>query len=351
MPTLPKPNLLLPALVVVALLALPAGASATLSYVKNPFNSTVFVAGDDGSGARKVETGHNPHVAPNGLSVAYLHEGSKGAQELKIAAATGGPGKTVMANLREAFYVTWSPDSKTIAALRGPELGKRKLVLIDVATGLQSVVATGYFSGVSFSPDGAEIAYSVAASEKYPPRSDVFRFPVPIPGVVNVRAPEAVRLTSDHRSMLPLWGPQKIVFVKTLEAKKRKYGPKNELFSMNPQGKQVKRLTHTKVDPLLQGLFPTDWSADGNRLLAEFEGQDTSYAVVVNPKTGAQRPVAGMGETGFVGTALSADGSLVLGFNGGFDPGSKNHKVQTVPYGGGKPKTLVEEAFEPTWSR
>jgi Tol biopolymer transport system component len=350
MSTLAKPKLLLPTLVIAALLAVPAGASATLSYVKNPFNSTVFVANDDGSGARKVESGYNPHVAPDGLTVAYLHEGPRSAQELKVAAATGGSGKTVMANLREAFYVTWSPDSKTIAALRGPELGKRNLVLIDVATGLQSVVASGYFSGFSFSPDGTEIAYSRAGSEKYPPRSDVFRFPVPIPGVVNVRAPEAVRLTSDHRSSDPLWGPQKIVFVKTL-GKNRRYGPKNELFLMNPQGKGVKRLTHTKVPALLQGLFPTDWSAGGNRLLTEFQGQDTSYAVVVNPKTGKQRPVAGTGETGFVGTDLSADGSLVLGFNGGFEVGLRNNKVQTVPYGGGKPKTLVKEAYEPSWSR
>ncbi len=351
MPTHLKPKLLLSALVLAALLALPATAGATLSYVKNPFNATVFVADDDGSGARKIETGHNPHVAPDGLSVAYLHEGAKRAQELKVAPATGGVGTTLMTNLREAFYVTWSPDSKTIAALRGPELGKRKLVLIDVATGLQSVAAQGFFSGFSFSPDGTEIVYALAQSEKYPPRSDVFRFPVPIPGVVNVRAPEPVRLTSDHRSSQPLWGPQKIVFVKTVEAGKRPYGPKNELFLMNSQGKGVKRLTHTKVDPLLQGLFPTDWSANGSRLLTEFQGQDTSYAVVVNPKTGAQRPVAGTGEQGFVGTDLSADGKLVLGFNGGFDPGLRNHKVQTVPYSGGKPKTLVKEAFEPSWNR
>jgi len=351
MSTFPKPKLLLSVLVLVALLAFPAVASATLAYVKNPLDATVFVADDDGSGARKVETGHNPRVAPDGLSVAYLHEGPKFAQELKLAPATGGPGRTLMTNLREAFYVTWSPDSKTIAALRGPELGKRKLVVIDVATGLQSVIAQGFFSGFSFSPDGTEIAYAVSGSEKYPPRSDVFRFPVPIPGVVNVRAPEPVRLTSDHRSSQPLWGPQKIVFVKTVGAKKRKYGPKNELFLMNPQGKQVKRLTHTKVAPLLQGLFPTEWSADGSRLLTEFGGQDTSYAVVVNPKTGAQRPVAGTGETGFVGTDLSADGKLVLGFNGGFDPGLRNHKVQTVPYAGGKPKTLVKEALEPSWNR
>lgn len=351
MPTSLKPKLLLSALVLVALLAFPAVAGATLSYVKNPFNLTVFVANDDGSGARKVETGHNPHVAPNGLSVAYLHEGPKGTQELMLAPVTGGSGTTLMTNLREAFYVTWSPDSRTIAALRGPELGNRKLVLIDVLTGIQSVVAQGFFSGFSFSPDGTEIVYALAQSEKYPPRSDVFRFPVPIPGVVNVRAPEPVRLTSDHNSSQPLWGPQKIVFVKAVEGKKRQYGGKNELFLMNSQGKGVKRLTHTKVDPLLQGLFPTDWSANGERLLTEFQGQDTSYAVVVNSKTGAQRPVAGTGEQGFVGTDLSADGKLVLGFNGGFDPGLRNHKVQTVPYSGGKPKTLVKEAFEPSWNR
>jgi Tol biopolymer transport system component len=351
MPTYSKPKLLLPVLVAAALLAFPVAASATLSYVKNPFKTTVFVAEDDGSSPRKVETGHNPHVAPDGLSVAYLHEGAKNAQELKVAPATGGPGRTLMTNLREAFYVTWSPDSKTIAALRGPELGKRRLVVIDVASGKQSVIANGYFSGFSFSPTGTEIAYAVSQSEKYPPRSDIFRIEVPIPGVVNVRAPEPVRLTKDNRSSDPLWGPQKIVFVKTVDGKKRKYGPKNELYLMSPQGKGVKRLTNTKVPPLLQGLFPTDWSADGNRLLAEFQGQDTSYAVVVNPRTGAQRPVAGTGETGFVGTDLSADGKLVLGFNGGFDPGLRDHKVQTVPYSGGKPKTLVKEAFEPSWSR
>jgi Tol biopolymer transport system component len=351
MPTYSKPKLLLPALVLAALLAFPAAAGATLSYVKDPFKTMIFVANDDGSGARKVEKGHNPKVAPDGGSVAYLHEGPKGAQELKLAPATGGAGSTLMPNFREASYLAWSPDSKTIAALRGPELGKRNLVVIDVASGKQSVIATGYFSGFSFSPGSREIVYALAQSEKFPPRSDVFRIEVPIPGVVNVRAPEPVRLTSDRRSSSPLWGPEKIVFVKTVDGKKRRYGPKNELYLMNAQGKGVKRLTNTKVPPLLQGLFPTDWSANGNRLLAEFQGQDTSYAVVVNPKTGAQRPVAGTGEQGFVGTDLSADGKLVLGFNGGFDPGLRNHKVQTVPYGGGKPKTLVKEAFEPSWNR
>lgn len=346
---MPKPKLLLPALVLVALLAFPVAAQATLAYVRNPLHPAVFAANDDGSGAHKVADGSNPRVSPDGLSVAFLHEGAKNAQELQVVLAAGGPPRTLMVSFREPFYLEWSPDSTLIAALRGPELGKRKLVLIDVLTGAQRVVARGFFSGFSFSPDGSELAYAKAGSEKFPPRSDLFRVQLLPPGVVSVAAEKTVRLTSDHRSSYPLWGPQKIVFAKDVEAKKRKYGPKNELYLMSSNGKGLKRLTHTKVPPLLQGLFPTDWSADGNRLLAEFEGQDVSFAVGVNPRTGAQKLIDKDGEQGFVGTAISNDGSSVLGYTGGFDPSFK-HNVVSIPYAGGKPKVLAKNASEPSWS-
>lgn len=349
MPTKKKLLLSLSTLVLAALLAFPVAAQATLSYVREPLHPTVFVASDDGSGARKLDSGETPHVSPDGNSVAYLHMGAKNAPELKVANLLLGTTTTLMTGWREPFYLEWSPDSTLIAALRGPELGKRKLVLIDVATGAQRVIAQGFFSGFSFSPDGGELVYAKAGSEKFPPRSDLFRVQYLPPGVVSVAAEKTVRLTSDHRSSYPLWGPQKIVFAKNVEAKKRKYGPKNELFLMNPNGKGLERLTHTSVPPLLQGLFPTDWSASGSRLLAEFEGQDTSYAVKVNPKTGAQRLVDKDGEQGFVGTAISNDGKSVLGYTGGFDP-SFRHNVVSIPYKGGKPKVLAKNAFEPDWS-
>ncbi len=79
---------------------------------------------------------------------------------------------------------------------------------------------------------------------------------------------------------------------------------------MNSQGKGVKRLTNTKVPPLLQGLFPTDWSANGARLLAEFQGQDTSYAVASIRRERA-RPGAGR-----LGTASTDAG---LGDEAGFN--------------------------------
>jgi Tol biopolymer transport system component len=328
-----------------AALALPAAAGATLAYVKAPLNPAVYAAADNGSGAHRLGPGTNPRVSPDGELVAYLREAPGGAQELKLAPAAGGPSRTLMTDLRESFYLTFSPDSKTIAALRGPEIGKLKLVLIDVAGGTERVVATGFFSGFSFSPEGDELVYARANNDDFPAPSDLYR--------VSTGGGKAVRLTQDHVSLDPLWGPNdRIVFVKQLGAEKRKYGPKNELFLINPNGKGLKRLTHTKVDPLLQGLFPTEWSANGSHLLAEFEGQDTSYAVTVNPKTGAQRALdkRNQGETGFVGTAISKDGKTVLGYTGGFDPGSK-HNVATFPYSGGRAKVLVKNAFSPDWSR
>jgi dipeptidyl aminopeptidase/acylaminoacyl peptidase len=328
-----------------ALFALPAAAQATLTYVKNPMRPAVYAAADNGSGAHRVDSGSNPRVSPDGQTIAYRHEGPGHGSELMVAPAAGGAPRTLLAGFQDSFYLAFSPGSKTIAALRGPELGERKLVLVDVVSGAQRVVASGYFSGFSFSPDGTELAYSVAASEKYPPHSDVYTVPT--------SGGKPVQITHDGNSQDPLWGPTgRIVFVKLLGAKTRRYGPKNELYLMNPNGKGVKRLTHTKVDALLVGLYPTEWSANGRKLLAEFQGQDTSYAVTVNPQTGAQRPLdkMGNGEQGFVGTALSSDGTTVLGFSGGFEPGP-NHAVSTMPYGGGKAKTLVRNAFEPDWSR
>lgn len=343
---MPKPRfskLVVVPLAAVLLLALPAAAQASLSFVRGQFSPVVYVAKDNGTGVTKIGPGNSPHISPDGATVAYFHEGPGHAAELKLAPVTGGPGKTLMGGWRESFYLEFSPDSEQILALRGPELGKRKLVLITIASGTQKVLATGYFSGFSWSGEGHEIFYSKANSDKYPPRSDIYE--------ISPAGGEPVALTNDHRSLDPLWGPAgKIAFVKLLDADKRKYGPKNEIYVMHPSGKRVERLTHTDVDPLLQGLYPTAWSGNGKKLLTEFEGQDTSYAVGVNALTGAQKPIGPAGETGFVGTALSNDGATVLGFEGGFDPGNK-HTVVTRPFGGaGKAKVLVKNASEPDWS-
>jgi len=346
--------LIVGAAVLAAFIVVPATSSATLVFTRNPFSPTVYMANDNGSAARKVGSGSNPRVSPNGQTIAFYRLGKGSAQtaELMVAAASGGAAKKLASGWQDPFVFAWSPDSTTIAVLLGPEVGRQRLTTIDVVSGAQRTIARGYFSGVSFSSQGSEqLVYGQSASESFPSRSDVYRIDLLPPGAVSVAAVTPQQLTTDHRSSSPLWGPnERIVFVKHLGEKSRKYGPKNDLFLMNPNGKQVKRLTHTKVEPLLSGLSPTEWSANGNRLLAEFGGQDTSYAVAVNPKTGAERALTEEREVGFVGMALSADGKLVLGSLGGFEPG-RGHKVVTIPYAGGKPKVLASNASEPDWSR
>jgi hypothetical protein len=338
-------------LVALALLIGPAAAQATLVFTRNPLHPTVFAANDDGSGAHRIGSGSSPRVSPDGQTIAFYvlgqgHQSSK----LMVAPVGGGSPRALASGWQASFVFAWSPDSTTIAVVLGPEIGTQRLTAIDVASGNQRTIATGYFNGVSFAPEGGALVYA-RSNKEFGTKSDVYRFDIPEPGTVFVRAPQPVRLTDDHRSSSPLWGPHgTIVFVKHLDEKRRKYGPKNDLFLMDSGGGRVRRLTSTKVGPLLSGLSPTAWSANGKNLLAEFGGQDTSYAVTVNPRTGAERALTPAREVGFVGTALSSDGKLVLGSLGGFEPGP-GHKVVSIPYKGGKPKVLAKNASEPDWSR
>lgn len=341
------------AVLLAALLALPTAAQATIAFVRKPLHPQVWVADDDGSHAHRLLAGSNPHISPDGRIVALMRGGfaSKRPPALVLAPADGSAPPTVLAkNWRNPYVFAWSPDSKSLVAVLGPELRPQRLVLIDTEDGSQRTVAKGFFNGVSFDPEGGAFAYGMSPTEDYPPRSDIYSFEIPVPGRQYVQKPQFKRrLTRNHASLNPVWGPNgQIVFARELGAKKRRYAPKNELFLMNPAGKQVRQLTHTRVSPLAIGLTPTAFSPGGNRLLAQFGGQDLTYAVAVNPKTGAQRPLVEATEMGFVGAGFTADGKHVLGTSGGFE-WVNGTDVAVVPYPHGKPKILAKNAFEPSW--
>jgi Tol biopolymer transport system component len=346
MPNPPRSRLLPFLLAVAALLALPAAANATLAYTTNIFHPHITVAkNDNGGGAKRIGAGNNPKVSPDGKLVIFEREGADGkSPEMKLYDVATGKTKTIFSPWRESYSAVWSPDSNLVAAMRGGELGKRTLDAIDVETGKATKIATGYFNAISFSPDSTELVFGLEASEfDYPPHTNLIR--------AAVTGGPTTALTHDGVSGWPLWGPQgQIAFVRQVGVNQREYGPKNDLYLMNANGRGVKRLTHTKVDPLTQGLFPTAWSASGNQLLAEYGGQDTSYAVAVNPKTGAEKSLSpGNSETGFVGVALSPNGKTVLGYMGGYEGPGSQLKIASVPYHGGKPKVLVKGGFSPSW--
>ena len=134
---------------VTALLALPAAAQATLVFTKQPLNSTVYAANDNGSGIHKIGKGTQPDVSPDGANVAYYHEGPGHAAELLLAQTDGkGKAKLLLPAWRESFIFAWSPDSTMVAAITGPEIGKKRLVTIEVSSGKQkTIVSSGPHSG------------------------------------------------------------------------------------------------------------------------------------------------------------------------------------------------------------
>ena len=88
--------------------------------------------------------------------------------------------------------------------------------------------------------------------------------------------------------------------------------PAYNLFAVNPDGGSVRRITSLNIPSLVSGLLPLEQSADGNRLLAEFVGQDTSVGFRVNPATGRVHALGTDFENGFVAADLTADGRTVL---------------------------------------
>ena len=340
MPTLSQLKLPATLLVLVALLALPTAAGATLTYTKGFQKPRVYYAENNGKGEHQIGIGRNAHISPDGETVIYEKETGSGA-EMRLYSIAAGKGQRLLNPWRESFVFAWSPDSSMIAALQGPLNGKATLRIINLENGKRTKVGTGYFNGVSFSPESDEIAYGVSQTENTL-KSDVFRY------MLGGTAPKA--LTKGKVSAYPLWGPkEQIVFARFKDTKEKYEAPSGQLFVMNPEGQRISQVTHTKLNAFQTGLIPVDWSENGARLLTEFAGQDESYAVAVSTVTGAEKKLTKNHQTGLMGAALSPDGSTVLGASGlGFGP-PDNPKVVTVPWGGGREKVLVPGGYEPSW--
>jgi hypothetical protein len=330
----------LAAAAIAASLAAATPARATIVFERSPFRPAVYTAADDGSNRVKLADGELPKISPDGTAVAYEtpYRGNT-RPTLRLIPTAGGDSRRL---LNPVWYsYVWSPDSRTIAAVSGKEVGRKTLVLVDVATGALRTVAHGQFSGFGFSPDGTQFVFARAFKDTYPPRSDLLVEPV--------AGGLPTALTTDHRSVDPVWGAPGIAFVKLRKPTRRGDAWKQDIYLLDPVTKLVRRITRTKVPFLLSGLDPVAWALDGTRLLAEFGGQDTSYAETVDPATGIARKVGRLRD-GIVGWDLSADGSTILATTGGYDP-TDHHDVVTVPYDGGAPTVLVPNGFSPDWTR
>ncbi|WP_320669947.1 hypothetical protein [Patulibacter defluvii] len=326
-----------------ALAAVPAPAGATLVYTKGTAHQSVWVAADDGSGARRIAAGSTAHVSDDGSLVSWATPmTSAGDATLRVAPAAGGPARDLLPHFQWGAFA-WSPDGRWIAATTGRELGRRRLVLVDVASGRRRTIARGWFSGASFSPDSTQLVYDLRTRDDSFPRSDLH--------VATVADGRSRRLTSDGHSQVPVWGPTAIAYARWARPTGRhrhEDGPKYNLRLIRPDGSGRRTLTRQRIPWLLSGLFPTAFSADGQRLLAEFGGQDTSYAVAVDVASGRTRRLGD--ERGPIGGGLSRDGSTILAVEGGLED-TATARVVAIPFDGGPRTLLARGGYDPDWNR
>jgi hypothetical protein len=313
-----------------------APAQAKLVYVKGPLDKPhVFVADDDGTQPHKVGDGRSPVISDDGRWVAWVTDEDDSHQQVHLRLADRSRKARDVVRSDFVGELKFSPDSKQL----GIQL-RNRLWVYNIHDRESVKAASGQIRGFSFSPDSASIAFGTSGhNDASDAPSDLYSFAI--------ADKKRRRITRDRKSLNPLWTAGGIVH----DRQKRRDGdaPTYNLFEIQPDGGSLRRITSLKIPPLLSGLVPLERSANGKRLLAEFIGQDTSWGMAVNPKSGKARALSPPSEHAFVAMDLTADGSTVLGVTGGPDPNNK-HNVATVPYRGGKPKVLVRKATEPDWS-
>jgi WD40-like Beta Propeller Repeat len=313
------------------LVAVPA--EATLVYVKDAgeLDTRVWVAQDDGSQARKVGLGHSPRISDDGRWIAWIKPGTP--DQLMMRLADRSRKARVVARSSFVGDFRFSPDSKSLGFVLS-----RRLFVYDIREREDVRVASGVIRGFSFSPDSASVVFGTAG------RSDAIDAPSDL-YLVRLEDSSRRRITRDRKSLNPLWGPAGIIHDRMRP--REDDAPSYNLFEIQPDGGSLRRITRLRIPNLVSGLVPVELSAAGNRLLAEFVGQDTGMGFRVNPMTGKSHVLDP--EREFLGFDVTADGRTVLGHTGGPDPTAR-HNVVTMPYAGGDPELLVRRASFPDWN-
>ncbi|HTD08903.1 MAG TPA: hypothetical protein VK680_08440 [Solirubrobacteraceae bacterium] len=330
----------------------PAPEPPRLTYLTETATSKpkVWVAAANGSDRKLLGLGQQPLLSPDGLSVAVSLFGVMvGDQEqgpsLGIYPSSGAPIADYL-NLGTALAtpLAWSPDSRYLAVQlvsngTNDIADDSGLDVIDTQTGTLTTIASGILYGVSFARDGSDrLVFGLSHSESFT-------------GGVNLYVSEADggglhRITSDGHSLNPVWGPTYIAYDRE---RMRRLAPEYQIWLATLTDVRVRKLTHLRVGALVEGLVPLGFSASGSRLLAEFEGQDTSGAYAVSVVSGHARDVIVHDQMVQAG-GISSDGSTLLVDVGSFEQPPSHGRIETVPFAGGSAKVLVAHGSQASWN-
>jgi hypothetical protein len=310
----------------------------------------VWIAAANGSAPKLLGLGQQPLLAPDGESVAVALFGTaSGPQEsgpaIGIYPSSGAPIADYLSlEAATATPLAWSPDSRYLAvfAQSNATVGiasNSSLDVIDTQTGTVTTIAHGEIYGASFARDGSDrLVFAMGRSLSQSAKTNLY--------VAEADGAGVHPITSDGRSFFPVWGPEYIAYDRE---RQRHLSPEYQIWLGTLTNLRVRKLTHVRVDSLVQGLIPLEFSATGSRMLAEFEGEDTSEAFAVNVANGRARAVR-LGRQEVQGAGISSDGSTLLLDTGSFEEAPSHGRIVTVPWGGGTPTVLVAHGAQASWN-
>jgi hypothetical protein len=355
---------LVPALALAVAITLATGAIAapslapvspqqpTIAYVTQSGASRplVWTMHSDGSQKTSLGEGFSPQISPNGQQVAVSLFGAGSSETgpaLGVYSTVGAPVQTYLSLKGEtAQPLGWSPDGRYLgvdvqstALKRGVQLSG--LAILDTQSAKLSVIAHGQPFGASFAPNGSdEVVYGLAHSQSLSARVNIYRAKPDGSGTV--------ALTSDGRSLFPLWGPGAIAYDR--ERLRRQDAPIYQIWLRSSKG-TTRRLTNVRVRSLVSGLIPVAFSADGSRLLAQFVGQDTSEAWTVRVSSGRAHRLTPKGaRLPLEAAGITTDGSTLLVNEGGVNGPASEGRVATLPFAGGRSTVLVAHGSQASWN-
>jgi hypothetical protein len=317
---------------VVALLLFvaPASAGATVVYETSQIGKVprIVVANDDGSPARALSTAglkrlalplQDPRISPDGSQLVALDSNYQRGSVVLLP-TDGGPPRVVF-TARQVNGAWWSPTGSAVAIAT-----QRGLYRLDLPSGAATRIAQGAILDASFSPAGDLIAYDVNRGR----RSNV--------AVVPTQGGPATALTTDGRSSAPVFGPGAIAYQRYTRAAP---GSTAQIWIVAPDGSGNRQLTSARLRTG-NALSPVAWST---RLVASLGSTGISFAWSVNPADGASTQIGD-----YAPTAISKDGSTVLGQTGG-TMFQQDSNVVVAPYAGGRPTVIARHAINPDWNR
>jgi len=316
-----------------------------IAFVRGTARSgpSVWVANANGRRPRRLGRGAQPLLAPNGQSVAFVRFAARGRRPLIVRATRGRGVRRFFGGRRhaQATPLAWSPNSRYLAvAVADQRGGHNVLIVIDLFRGRYETVARGLTQGAGFAP---EIPGKLVFGSS---RSTSPSAPVDLYAARAFSRAGAERLTSDGRSLNPVWGRQGIVFDR--ERLRGGDAPAYQLFLL--RGGETTQITDLHPSALLSGLVPLAVSADGAHLVASYVGQDTSQAWAVDLASHEARRLT-QGRAAVTAWGISADGESALVGIGGFLAPPSRGRIATLPFAGGRARVLIRHGGSPSWNR